>query len=75
MNAAPPRRPPTYEEAVYTTEPGPIARLKRDWRAAKIVWMMIKFWVFKGRRIKRAWRQANAEGRRFMLDDNFKKML
>ena len=75
MTAPAPRRPPTYEQFVYTTEPGLRARLRRDLRATKIVFMMIKFWLVNGRRIKRAWAQAKAEGRPFVLDENFRKML
>jgi hypothetical protein len=69
------RRPPTFEQMVYTTEPGFVPRLKRDLRCLLIMWMMFKFWFFKGRKIRAAWAKAKSEGRTFLLDDDFKKML
>jgi hypothetical protein len=39
------------------------------------MWMMFKFWFFKGRKIRAAWAKAKSEGRTFLLDDDFKKML
>jgi hypothetical protein len=73
--AKPPRRPPTFEQMVSTTEPGLGARLGRDWRTLKVMGMMLRFWLVKGRRIRRAWNAAKAAGRPLKLDDDFRKML
>lgn len=68
MNPTPGGRPPTYEQLFYVTEPGFWPRFRRDLRLLKFLSMMLLFWATKGRRIRRAHREAVAAGRPLVLE-------
>ena len=68
MNPPPGGRPPTYEQMFYVTEPGFWPRFRRDLRLLKFLSMTLIFWATKGRRIRKVYRTALAEGRPFVID-------
>jgi hypothetical protein len=68
-------RPPTFDQMYHLPEGGFWAGLQRDWRLAKFLLMTLIFWSTKGRRIRRAYAETVARGERFVLDDNFRRML
>jgi hypothetical protein len=71
MDPRSPARPPTYAEAFHLANPTAWTRLHRDVRLLVFLWrQMLAFWLFRGARLRRAWRRANAERRPFVLEDH-----
>lgn len=59
----------TFPEQFYLKESTRWQRFKRDVRLIKFMLQMLLLWSIKGRRVRRAYRQAQARGETFWLDD------
>ena len=66
--STPRKRPPTFDAQFVLTEGGTFKRLIRDLKVMWFLFAVLLFWATKGRAIRRAYRQARADGRPFVLE-------
>ena len=65
-----PKRPPTFDEQFVMTSGGAIDRFWRDLRVLKFLGGTFWLWATKGRAVRRAYRQAQREGRSLVLEQD-----
>ena len=63
------QKPPTYDQQFMVYQPGLLPALKRDLKLLKYLAMVVFFWSTRGRKIRRAQRNAVLLGKPLILED------
>ena len=64
---------PSFEEKYYLTNPGLFRRIRRDIALFLDSFAFLVLWLTQGRKIRRAYRQAQLENTEVILEDLLEK--
>ena len=64
---------PSFEEKYYLTNPGLLRRIRRDIALFLDSFAFLVLWLTQGRKIRRAYRQAQLENTEVILEDLLEK--